>query len=227
MLDMERLDGLRFLDAGSGSGLFSLAARALGASVHSFDFDADSVACTRELRRRYYTDDPDWVVEQGSVLDADYLAGLGTYDIVYCWGVLHHTGDMWRGLELIHERVAADGALFIMIYMDRGWKSKAWRAVKRLYNAGFVGRGLVLAVMIPYFVLRGLVGDILHGKNPLTRYREYDQRRGMSRYHDWIDWIGGYPYEVATREEIVSFFKARGFEPVREKYQEYVFRRVS
>src|SRR4030095_7798685 len=47
------LGGASFLDVGSGSGLFSLAAHRLGARVRSFDYDAASVACTTELRRRY------------------------------------------------------------------------------------------------------------------------------------------------------------------------------
>ncbi|MDX2121208.1 MAG: class I SAM-dependent methyltransferase, partial [Gemmatimonadota bacterium] len=89
------LTGLRFLDIGSGSGLFSLAARRLGARVHSFDYDTDSVECTRELRRQYFAEDANWVVEQGSVLDPGYIASLGTHDVVYSWGVLHHTGAMW------------------------------------------------------------------------------------------------------------------------------------
>src|SRR5258705_4708310 len=94
MLEIDSLEGKTFLDAGSGSGLFSLAARRLGAKVHSFDYDPHSVACTQELRRRYFSGDADWQVETGSVLDKEYLAGLGTFDVVYSWGVLHHTGQM-------------------------------------------------------------------------------------------------------------------------------------
>src|SRR5512145_1920359 len=60
MLEMDSLAGLSFLDIGSGSGLFSLAARRLGARVHSFDFDPNSVACTKELRRRYFPEDNAW-----------------------------------------------------------------------------------------------------------------------------------------------------------------------
>ncbi len=98
LLRLESLDGLRFLDAGSGSGLFSLAARRLGATVVSFDFDPQSVACTEELRRRFFPDSPDWSVLQGSVLDSSFLSSLGRFDVVYSWGVLHHTGQMWKAL---------------------------------------------------------------------------------------------------------------------------------
>src|SRR5437762_5931819 len=94
MLEVDDLQGKTFLDIGSGSGLFSLAARKMGAKVHSFDFDINSFACTQELRNRYFAGDPDWRVEQGSALDADYVASVGKFDIVYSWGVLHHTGRM-------------------------------------------------------------------------------------------------------------------------------------
>src|SRR6266545_5844853 len=113
MLETTGLKGKSFLDIGSGSGLFSLAARRLGARVHSFDYDPQSVACAAELRRRYFPGDAQWVVEEGSALDADYLARLGKFDIVYSWGVLHHTGRMWQALENAQLPVAPGGRLFI------------------------------------------------------------------------------------------------------------------
>ncbi|SRR5579884_2106022 len=111
MLGLKRLEGRRFLDVGSGSGLFSLAARRLGATVHSFDYDPQSVACTLELKRRYFPDDEQWQIEQRSVLDRTYLKGLGTFDVVYAWGVLHHTGAMWQACEYVADLVASGGAL--------------------------------------------------------------------------------------------------------------------
>src|SRR5437868_5120896 len=98
VLELPDLEGRTFLDIGSGSGLFSLAARRLGARVFSFDYDPQSVACSLELRRRYFDGDPDWRIEEGSALDRDYIASLGQFDIVYSWGVLHHTGAMWNAL---------------------------------------------------------------------------------------------------------------------------------
>ena len=127
MLECDDLKGKSFLDIGSGSGLFSLAARRLGARVHSFDYDPHSVACTAELRRRYFPADEAWTVESGSALDAEYLRGLGQFDIVYSWGVLHHTGEMWRALDNAHLPVAPGGRLFIAIYNDTGSQSARWK----------------------------------------------------------------------------------------------------
>ena len=212
MLGATRVAGATFLDAGSGSGLFSLAAMRLGARrVHSFDFDPDSVACVRELRRRYFPDAENWTVEQGSVLDADYMNRLGRWDIVYSWGVLHHTGRMWDGLARVIANVERPGILFVSIYNDQGRVSTAWRFVKRLYNRGPLGRMAVMSVFVPYFSVRGLAVDLMFGRNPAARYREYRTSRGMSLIHDWKDWLGGYPFEVAKPEEIFEFCRSRGF----------------
>jgi SAM-dependent methyltransferase len=211
MLQVTDLAGRRVLDIGSGSGLFSLAARRLGACVHSFDLDPASVACTRELKRRHFRDDADWTVDQGSALDAAYLARLGTFDIVYSWGVLHHTGAMWQALGNALNLVAPGGLLFIALYNDQGWRSTAWRAVKWSYNA--TPRPLRFLVLWPAIVrLWGptLVRDCIHGRG-LRSWREYGHSRGMSPYVDVVDWVGGYPFEVATPEAVVRFVEPRGF----------------
>src|SRR5262249_464119 len=106
MLRLRQLSGLTFLDIGCGSGLSSLAARRLGATVHAFDFDPQSRACACELRRRYAPDDPGWIIQEGSALDTAYVSSLGKFDIVYSWGVLHHTGRMWDGMAAACSAVA-------------------------------------------------------------------------------------------------------------------------
>lgn len=206
MLGMKSLDGLRFLDAGSGSGLFSLAARRLGADVHSFDYDPRSVACTRALRERHGKgeNDPHWRIEEGSVLEVNYLAGLGDFDVVYSWGVLHHTGDQWTAMDNVSRRVRPGGRLFIAIYNDQGGISRYWTAVKRLYNANALARWLLIAIYTPYFIWLRWVYRQLTGRGPVER--------GMSLWWDMIDWLGGYPFEVAKPEEVFRFLRVRGFE---------------
>ena len=134
MLQVQDLAGKSFLDIGCGSGVFSLAARRLGARVESFDYDPQSVACASELRRRYFPGDTQWNIAEGSALDTAYLSRLGRFDVVYSWGVLHHTGAMWQALDNAAWLVAPNGKLFIAIYNDQGKISDRWRAVKRTYN---------------------------------------------------------------------------------------------
>jgi len=212
MLEATTLAGKSFLDIGSGSGLFSLAARRMGARVHSFDYDPHSVNCTAELKKRFFPGDDGWTVEAGSVLDAPYLDTLGRFDIVYSWGVLHHTGDMWTALENAASRVASGGKLFIAIYNDQGTASRRWAKVKKFYNRA--PRGLRFLAVWPSFVVlywRRLVKDFLRGK-PFQTLREYGKnQRGMSYRQDLIDWVGGYPFEVAKPEQIFAFYRVRGF----------------
>lgn len=210
MLGRDSLAGLRFIDVGSGSGLFSLAARRLGARVCSFDFDPQSVQCAIELRSRFFPNDENWEVQEGSILDEKFVDGLGRYDIVYSWGVLHHTGEMWKALELVTRLVDIGGQLFIAIYNDQGYISRRWSRIKKLYCSGPIGRALVNAACIPYFVVPPLLLDLVKLRDPTRLYRDYARERGMSKIHDWQDWLGGHPFEVAKPEEIFEFYAARG-----------------
>jgi 2-polyprenyl-3-methyl-5-hydroxy-6-metoxy-1,4-benzoquinol methylase len=211
MLEVEDLKGKRFLDAGCGSGLFSLAARRLGATVHSFDYDPQCVECGRELRRRYFGEDAVWTIEEGSVLDRSYLKALGRFDVVYSWGVLHHTGAMWEALENVADCVAEDGVLFLSIYNDQGGISRRWGALKRAYNRSpSVVRALIVAACLIHFWWRPLVKDVLRGR-PRDSWSTYWRQRGMSPISDAIDWAGGYPFEVAKPEQIFEFYRDRGF----------------
>lgn len=214
MLGAGTLEGRTFLDVGCGSGLFSLAARRLGAKVISFDYDPQSVACTTELRQRYFPNDEDWQVRQGSVLEQDFISGLGTFDVVYSWGVLHHTGAMWEALANVAPLVESNGTLYIAIYNDQGRSSRIWKAVKRAYVRA--PNPLKWAVLLPAFVrLWGptTVKDLLRG-TPFRTWRTYkeERSRAMDPWRDVVDWVGGYPFEVAKPEDIFEFYRARGFE---------------
>ena len=237
MLELPDLTGKRFLDIGSGSGLSSLAARRLGATVHSFDYDPHSVACTTELRRRYFPEDDSWKVEEGSALDADYIRSLGEFDIVYSWGVLHHTGEMWKALENAQIPVAAGGKLLVTIYNDTGSQAARWRWIKKTYNQlpRLMKTPFAIAVSAPEEA-KSLIRSVVKGRpgEYIRTWTQYKQIRGMSHWHDLIDWVGGYPYEVAKPEEIFDFYRARGFTLTKLKCgavglgcNEFVFQKTS
>ena len=220
MLETDSLEGQSFLDIGSGSGLFSLAARRLGARVHSLDYDPRSVACTAELRRRYFPDDESWKVEEGSALDEEYIRSLGLFDVVYSWGVLHHTGDMWKGLENAQLPVRPGGRLFVAIYNDTGTQAARWKWIKKTYNRlPRLLRPPFAALAMAPDEIKPAVRALLRGRPQeyVRRWTSYDKNRGMSRWRDIVDWVGGYPYEVATPDEIFDFYRARGFTLTRLK----------
>jgi len=212
MLGVLDLEGSSFLDAGCGSGLASLAARQLGARVHSFDYDPQSVACTQELKRRYAPDDPLWTIEAGSVLDVGYLESLGKFDLVYSWGVLHHTGAMWPAMENIIVPLTAGGRLFLAIYNHQRYWTWWHTCVKRSYvSAPRPLKWLIVGAYTSFEVTKGLVKDLVLLRNPLARYRQETRPRGMSWWHDTLDWIGGYPFETATASQVFDFYQPRGF----------------
>ena len=200
LLQRETLGGLRFLDIGCGSGLFSLSARNLGAKVHSFDFDAQAVECARTLKAKYWQADPQWTIEQGSILDDTQVERLGVFDVVYAWGVLHHTGEMRRAIRNAAALIAPDGVLAIALYRKTSL-CRLWTAEKRWYakaspSAQRVARSIYVAAMRAAFLVK------------FRDFRQYVDNyksvRGMDYYHDVHDWMGGYPYESISPDELLA-----------------------
>lgn len=234
LADVINLKGKSFVDVGSGSGLSSLAACQLGAScVVSFDADVYSVQCTERLREKYGLADV-WNVSRGSVLDSDFLSSLGTFDVVYSWGALHHTGDMWRSFDNVISLLKPGGCLYLAIYNnnEKYWlegTSRFWTRGKRMYNRAPIWGKMIMEIVYMFYIVVGLVA---HGRNPISYWRNYYRSRGMSFSTDVRDWLGGYPYEFARSMQVVSFFAKRGFKCVKKKEarslgcNEFVFKRL-
>jgi len=220
-LAMTTLESKRFLDVGSGSGLFSLAAHRLGARVVSFDYDRQSVACASVLKERFAAA-ADWQILQGSALDEQFLQGLGGFDVVYAWGVLHHTGQMWPAIERVATLVLPGGLFCLAIYNDQQYISRAWRTIKRIYQqlphavrpVYVAGIGGVLFLKRAVVTLLASLLRLVTLRNPLVpiqNWRGERQARGMHAWYNLVDWIGGWPFEVAKPEEVFRFLKGRGF----------------
>lgn len=204
-LEVETLQGKRFIDVGCGSGLFSAAAARLGAeSVYAFDYDVDSVATAEQVLSEHAPKN-DWIVEHGDVLDEAYIASLGRADVVYSWGVLHHTGSMWRAIENTLSLVSDNGVLYLALYNDQGIFTRFWWYVKLAYNR--LPAFLRPLLVFPYFLL-SLPGAIFHHAIKPTATRH---RRGMKLWFDSVDWIGGFPFEAANPGAVEIFCRDHGF----------------
>ena len=235
-LQCDDLSEKRFLDLGCGSGLFSLAAHRMKADVLSIDFDQQCVSCTESLKQSYGEPSPDWAIRQGSALDETMMQSLGTFDVVYSWGVLHHTGQMERAIELASQRVAKNGFFFIAIYNDQGGASRRWLRIKQAYHRlPLPLRSAWVASVAAVYEIKFALARAVRLRNPLpfADWRAKKDDRGMSVWYDWVDWVGGLPFEVATPDQIINPLRDRGF--VLEKLttvgkgwgcNEYVFRRV-
>ena len=118
------------------------------------------------------------------------------------------SGRRWRTSPA---PVAPGGRLFIALYRDQGWLSDLWLRIKQVYSVGVVGRVAVLGVVIPLVWLQGFLGDVLRGRNPFHARQAPEERPGVSRLHDWVDWLGGLPFEVASAPAVLAFYKQRHF----------------
>ncbi len=204
LLSLDQIQNAKFLDIGCGSGLHSLAAIRLGAaSVSAFDFDPLSVATTEQTLNRY-APDGNFTCQVNSIL-ADHNASAGAYDIVYSWGVLHHTGSMWEAIENATKMVAPGGKLVIAIYLKTRF-CWFWKREKRLFTT--LPNWLRLPIVWSYAGLC-ILRILARKENPYTHIAHYNKDRGMNWYRDRVDWLGGYPYESASAEEIIAFLQAR------------------
>jgi 2-polyprenyl-3-methyl-5-hydroxy-6-metoxy-1,4-benzoquinol methylase len=201
-LGLSSLEGKSFLDIGCGSGIHSLAALTAGAErLGSFDLDPASVSTTAKLREMK-GNPAHWTVTRGSVLDEAFLASIEPADIVYSWGVLHHTGQMWKAVENA-SRFLKPGSLFYIALYQTTPRTPYWIEVKKRYNAaGAWGKRW----MEYHYVLRHVVlPEMIRLRNPWKQMRGYEENRGMDFMTDIRDWLGGYPYEDSSIPETLRF----------------------
>ncbi|HEY6187402.1 MAG TPA: class I SAM-dependent methyltransferase [Pyrinomonadaceae bacterium] len=204
-LGRESIAGKSVLDIGCGSGIHSLCFHMLDArEVVSIDVDPYSVESTQLLWEKAGKPS-NWTIRHGSVLDQDFVQSLEPSEIVYSWGVLHHTGKMWEAIENASTRVKKGGLFWIAIYV-KGPNYPQHLALKQSYNrASKLGKKIIEQKEI----LKIMRQRWKNGQDPFAWNEK--KERGMDTYHDLIDWLGGLPYEVASTDEITGFCQERGF----------------
>ena len=236
ILDESKIDlkDKTVIDIGCGSGLFSLVALELGAKfVTSFDFDPDSVICTKNLLKSRNFDEKNYKCIEGNILDVDFINNLGKYDLVYSWGVLHHTGELYQALKNATLLVENDGLIFISLYQKTIF-DPLWKVEKKFFSSS--SKNIQLVICKIWIILLKILYT-LKGKSFKKIVSNYFMKRGMNFYNDLYDWLGGYPYEGIDTKDCVKFFSKLGFINIllkkRSKYyaissgcNEYIFSKV-
>jgi 2-polyprenyl-3-methyl-5-hydroxy-6-metoxy-1,4-benzoquinol methylase len=238
-LDLKDLAGKTFLDAGCGSGVFSIAAYQMGADVTAFDIEEDALKNLEILKNRFQVDSNHIKSFYSDILDENNLTSLGQFDLVMCWGVAHHTGNLWQAINNISKCVKLNGLIHLGIYNTadnfgfypdgRFGTSRFWKKVKRFYS----NRATWFQNIIDFFAFLGIFFIYLFSfNNPIKKLKE-NERRGMSWQSDLKDWLIGHPYEYATPEEVFNFMKERGFVLTKLKTNNglltnnYVFKKIN
>ncbi len=205
LIGEDKIKGGNFIDIGCGSGIFAIAASLLGAArVVGIDISRQSIEASKD-NKNIFAPQGDIEFFHKSIFDQDVLP-LGGFDIVYSWGVLHHTGSMYKAIDT-SAQLAKPGSLFAIAIYNEHWSSGAWKIIKHIYNA--VPKFVQLLMIWFFYVIMAAAKFAVTGKNP------FKKKRGMSFYYDVIDWLGGYPYEYAGKEQIITHVEKLGFKCVK------------
>jgi 2-polyprenyl-6-hydroxyphenyl methylase/3-demethylubiquinone-9 3-methyltransferase len=186
------LKGMSVFDIGCGSGLSSLSFERMGAkSIYSIDIDPNSIRAANYTKSNFSKEKNNWTIEEKSVLDG----GFEKFDFVYSWGVLHHTGEMWRAIDIAKESVKKGGFLYLALYRS-GNRYPQHLALKREFSKQDVSGKIKMLY------------DYTGGHAKMF----YRDARGMNKFHDAMDWLGGLPYEVCDPNDLDNFLSKFGFE---------------
>jgi 2-polyprenyl-6-hydroxyphenyl methylase/3-demethylubiquinone-9 3-methyltransferase len=221
--EIQTLKELTVVDIGCGSGIHSLNFSRMNPKLLlSFDYDYKSVEATNYLKEVHKN--KNWDVKQGSILDEKFLLRMPQFDLVYAWGVLHHTGNVWLAIKNSCDLVSEGGILYLALYSSDvkmlNRESTYWLKVKKKYNqSGFIVKRLIELSFISrekslsaLNFLRVLIKSLVSRQKNKTKFFSRQKRyRGMSYLIDVRDWLGGWPMEYVSDDAVIELISSKNF----------------
>lgn len=200
---LEWLEGKLVLDAGCGMGRYAEIAARYGATVVGLDFSY-AIDVARENLSRW----PNVQLVQGDLTRPPFASG--TFDLVYSFGVLHHTPDAEQAFCAAADLVKPGGVMAMFVYSSYNkafvYSSDFWRRLttKLPYRLLYWLCGL----SVPLYYLYSLPVVGLIGKSCLPISMERDWRW---RWLDTFDWYSPRYQSKHTHAEVAAWFRRAGF----------------
>ena len=211
LLSASEIAGKTVIDIGCGSGIHSLAFLNANCSyLEGFDFDPKSVETTKKLLSRFFVSEiRKFSIYEGDILNSDFNR---KFDIVYSWGVLHHTGNLRRAIQRAGSLVQDDG-FFVFAFYRKTPFCWFWKIEKWIYSK--LPSTFQTPLRFMYIQMFKFI-HVLRGRGSFSEFeRNYKSGRGMDFLIDVHDWLGGHPYESISPFEVRKILKEEGFVEVK------------
>ena len=193
-VDREWFRGRTVLDAGCGIGRWTLGFLRLGCDVTAVDFSPRGLETLQKNMRLLA---PEAVAEgrlstqRVDLLDLPDALSSRRFDLVYSFGVLHHTGDTARALANVAPLVKPDGLLFLYLYGSRS-QTAATRLVLAALRAGLAP--------FPFRAKRALLKAILPVRDPHQAFDTFSPLVNDTYTHETVEsWLRGLGFRDVTR----------------------------
>jgi SAM-dependent methyltransferase len=181
--------GRAVLDAGCGLGRWTYGFGRLGvASCHSFDISAAACAKTAEVAAAF---GPGFTVATRDLTRP--LEVAEAYDLVWCFGAIHHTGAPYAAFANLAPLVKPGGYLFVMLY---GEPRPAEMGDYGYYHTIFETRCRVRHLRLP------------------DKVNALEKKFGPEHLHGYFDAVSPEVNDRFRWDEVVHLFQTHGFSQV-------------
>ena len=107
------IEGKSVLDAGCGTGIFSIIfARNGAASVLGIDISEGSLETAKALKTKFDLENASF--QKQDMLDLPFADE--SFDIVWAWGTVHHTTDPFKAMSELIRVLRAEGSILLAVY---------------------------------------------------------------------------------------------------------------